>query len=139
TSLAMSGATEDDSGLASGLVNTTQQIGPAFGLAVLATLAAARTASMLSHGQGEPVALVGGYRLAFGVGAALVVAALAVATLVLKQREDRHNFGLRAAAETVPRSEERAERLKRCRAARNERSGAVQAALKREAPRERRS
>jgi EmrB/QacA subfamily drug resistance transporter len=92
TSLAMSGATENDSGLASGLVNTTQQIGAAFGLAVLATLAASRTASLLSHGQGETVALVGGYRLAFGVGAALVVGAIAVATLVLKQREDRHNF-----------------------------------------------
>jgi EmrB/QacA subfamily drug resistance transporter len=92
TSLAMSGATEDDSGLASGLVNTTQQIGAAFGLAVLATLAAGRTTSLLSQGQGDAVALVGGYRLAFGVGAALVVAALVVSTLVLKQREDRHNF-----------------------------------------------
>jgi EmrB/QacA subfamily drug resistance transporter len=91
TSLAMSGATEDDSGLASGLVNTTQQIGAAFGLAVLATLAASRTADLIGAGATPTAALVGGYRLAFGVGAALVVAALVVATLVLKQREDRHN------------------------------------------------
>jgi EmrB/QacA subfamily drug resistance transporter len=115
TSLAMSGATENDSGLASGLVNTTQQIGAAFGLAVLATLAASRTASLRSHGQGETVALVGGYRLAFGVGAGLVVAAIVVATLVLNRPQDRYNFRLRAAVETVPRSEERAER---CRAGR---------------------
>jgi EmrB/QacA subfamily drug resistance transporter len=92
TSLAMSGATGDDAGLASGLVNTTQQIGAAFGLAVLATLAAARTAGLVAQGTPETAALVGGYRLAFGVGAALVVAALAVALLVLTQREDRHNF-----------------------------------------------
>jgi EmrB/QacA subfamily drug resistance transporter len=92
TSLAMSGATENDSGLASGLVNTTQQIGAAFGLAVLATLAASRTAALVGAGATPTAALVGGYRLAFGVGAALVVAALLVALLVLKQREDRHNF-----------------------------------------------
>jgi EmrB/QacA subfamily drug resistance transporter len=85
TSLAMSGATESDSGLASGLVNTTQQIGAAFGLAVLATLAASRTASLLSAGATPTAALVGGYRLAFGVGAGLVVAALLVAALVLRR------------------------------------------------------
>jgi EmrB/QacA subfamily drug resistance transporter len=93
TSLAMSGATGDDSGLASGLVNTTQQIGAAFGLAVLATLAAARTAGLVAQGTPETAALVSGYRLAFGVGAALVLGALAVALLVLSHRKDRHNVG----------------------------------------------
>ncbi len=85
TSLAMSGATEDDSGLASGLVNTAQQVGAAFGLAVLATLAASRTADLIGAGATPTAALVGGYRLAFGVGAALVVTALTVALAVLRR------------------------------------------------------
>jgi MFS family permease len=101
TSLAMSGATENDSGLASGLVNTTQQIGAAFGLAVLATLAASRTADLIGAGATPTAALVGGYRLAFGVGAGLVVAAIVVALLVLNQPKDRHNLPEVVASERV--------------------------------------
>jgi EmrB/QacA subfamily drug resistance transporter len=92
TSLAMSDATERDSGLASGLVNTTQQIGAAFGLAVLATLAASRTDHLIASGATPVTALVGGYRLAFGIGAGLVVAAIAVATLILNRPQDRHDL-----------------------------------------------
>ena len=79
--LAMSGATPSDAGLASGLVNTTVQVGGALGLAVLATLASSR-----SHGHSDPAALTSGYRLAFAVGAALVVVALAVAVSVIEAR-----------------------------------------------------
>nr|WP_264081243.1 MFS transporter [Streptomyces spectabilis] len=84
TSLAMSGARADDAGLASGLFNTTQQIGSALGVAVLSTLAASRTESLLASGHPRAEALTSGYHLAFGVGAALLATALLVAATVLR-------------------------------------------------------
>ncbi|MDX3056436.1 MFS transporter [Streptomyces sp. NE06-03E] len=84
TALGMSGAGEDDAGLASGLFNTTQQIGMAVGVAVLTTLAAARTDRMLGQGHGRAEALTAGYRLAFTVGTGLLVTAFGVALLVLR-------------------------------------------------------
>jgi EmrB/QacA subfamily drug resistance transporter len=82
--LAMSGAHQDDAGLASGLVNTTMQVGGALGLAAIATLASSRTASLLSGGDAEAQALTGGFHLAFLVGAGLVVAAIGIALSVLE-------------------------------------------------------
>jgi EmrB/QacA subfamily drug resistance transporter len=82
--LAMSGATSRDSGLASGLVNTTLQVGGALGLAVLATLASTRTQNEVADGESLAGALVSGYQLAFLIGAVLVVAAIAVALTVLR-------------------------------------------------------
>ncbi|MCX5411097.1 MFS transporter [Streptomyces sp. NBC_00059] len=84
TSLGMSGAGKDDAGLASGLFNTTQQIGMAIGVAVLTTLAAARTDRLLGEGHSRAEALTGGYQLAFTIGTGLLVAAFAVAFLVLR-------------------------------------------------------
>ena len=81
--LAMSGATQRDSGLASGLVNTTQQVGGALGLAVLATLSTTRTDTLLANGEPGAAALTGGYHLAFTVAAFLAVSALVVAAAVL--------------------------------------------------------
>jgi EmrB/QacA subfamily drug resistance transporter len=82
--LAMSGATPEDSGLASGLVNTTQQVGGALGLAVVATLSANRTDALLGSGESTNAALLGGYHLAFGVGAGLVILAIGLAVTVLR-------------------------------------------------------
>ncbi|MCY0924693.1 MFS transporter [Streptomyces sp. H27-H1] len=84
TTLGMSGADERDAGLASGLFNTTQQIGMALGVAALSTLAAARTDSLLGTGLDRAEALTSGYHLAFGIGAGLMVTALAVAATLVR-------------------------------------------------------
>ncbi|MFD4228139.1 MFS transporter [Streptomyces sp. NPDC058545] len=84
TSLGMSDAKADDAGLASGLFNTTQQIGMAVGIALLSTLAASRTDELLAHGQSRAAALTGGYHLAFMVGAGFLVVAFVVALGVLR-------------------------------------------------------
>ncbi|MFC0843355.1 MFS transporter [Streptomyces noboritoensis] len=84
TALGMSGSDERDAGLASGLFNTTQQIGAALGVAVLSTLAASRTETLGAAGDSPARALTGGLHLAFGVGAALLLAALVVAATLLR-------------------------------------------------------
>jgi EmrB/QacA subfamily drug resistance transporter len=82
--LAMSGATQSDAGLASGLVNTTVQVGAALGLAALATLATGRSETLRDAGDSTAAALNGGYHLAYVIGAGLVLAAIAVALTVLQ-------------------------------------------------------
>ena len=93
--LAMSGATAEDAGLASGLISTTAQVGGALGLAVLATLSASRSSALIGSGEPTATALTSGYHLAFGIGAALVLVAIVVAVTVLQPER-------RAEQETQP-------------------------------------
>jgi EmrB/QacA subfamily drug resistance transporter len=81
---AMSEVSPADSGLASGVVNTAFMMGGALGLAVLASAAAARTASMEAAGAQLPLALTGGYNLAFLVGAVFAAAAGLIGALLLR-------------------------------------------------------
>ncbi|MDQ6884141.1 MAG: MFS transporter [Candidatus Dormibacteraeota bacterium] len=84
--IAMADAGPADAGLASGILNTSGQVGAALGLAVLATLAASRTVSLLRNGSGTAAALAGGYHLAWLIGAALVVVTFALAITLFRER-----------------------------------------------------
>jgi EmrB/QacA subfamily drug resistance transporter len=86
TLLATTNVAHEDAGLASGIFNTSQQIGGALGLAVLSTLAASRTASLAADGVARPEALIGGYHVAFAVGAAFLAAGLVVLLLGIRKR-----------------------------------------------------
>jgi EmrB/QacA subfamily drug resistance transporter len=92
-SLAMSDVDRTEAGLASGLVNTTAQVGAALGLAVLATLSSEHSDALVDDGQSTAQALTSGYHLAFWIGAALVLGAIVVALTVLTpdaEREEAH-------------------------------------------------
>jgi MFS family permease len=87
TGMAMSAATPADSGVASGLYNTTVQVGGAIGLAALTALATSRTGHLTAAGAGPAEALTGGYHLAF-LGAA-TTSAVAVGLAVVLLRPER--------------------------------------------------
>ncbi len=81
---AMSGVAPTESGLASGVVNTAFMMGGALGLAVLASLAAARTDALAASGDGRLEALTGGYHAAFLAGALFLVAAAVISGTLLR-------------------------------------------------------
>jgi len=85
TIVAMADATPSDSGLASGLLNTTMQVGASLGLAILATLSSTRTGQLLADGRSLTAALSGGYHLAWAIGAGLTLLAIALAATVLRR------------------------------------------------------
>jgi EmrB/QacA subfamily drug resistance transporter len=83
---AMSDVAPEESGLASGLVNTSFMMGGALGLAILASVAASRTSSLKSGGEGATAALTGGYHAAFLGGALFALSAVALGVGLLRSR-----------------------------------------------------
>jgi hypothetical protein len=84
---AMSEVEPQDSGLASGIVNTSFMMGGALGLAALASIADSRKTHLLSTGEDLPSALTGGYHAAFLVAAIMALAAAAIGGLLLRNHE----------------------------------------------------
>jgi EmrB/QacA subfamily drug resistance transporter len=97
TIAAVSGISPDDSGLASGLINTSQQIGGALGLAVLATIANTRTEDLVTASRGNPAALPGaltdGFNVAFLAGAGFAVLGIVAALVMIRTADSRALVG----------------------------------------------
>jgi EmrB/QacA subfamily drug resistance transporter len=87
--LAMADVPPADAGLGSGITNVSQQIGGALGLAILSTVAANHTKSLLAAGDGYTSSLIGGYHVAFLTGAAAIGAGVVLALALLRPRNPR--------------------------------------------------
>ncbi len=98
----VSGVEGHEAGLASGLINTSQQIGGALGLAILATVANSRTEDVVANGNPVPVALTEGFQNAFGVGAVLAVAGAAAAVFLISSKASREHAEAAQRGEVEP-------------------------------------
>jgi EmrB/QacA subfamily drug resistance transporter len=104
--LAMSDATPSDSGLASGLLNTTSQVGAALGLAILATVSTGRTGQLLAAGDGAAAALSGGYHFVWAISAGVILVTIVLAATVLAPEQTAATAGAPAEAECAREPEE---------------------------------
>jgi hypothetical protein len=82
---ALTGVTERDAGVASGLLNTSQNLGGAIGVAVASSIAASRFNTLVHHGYGTAAALTGGFHLALWVCGATALAAIPVASVLIRR------------------------------------------------------
>jgi hypothetical protein len=108
TVAAVAGVRSDEAGLASGLINTSQQIGGALGLAILAAIATAKTGDVLAGAGGGPAAqaeaLTQGFARAFEVGAGFAVVGAILALVLISGRDSREHAeaAQRGEVESVP-------------------------------------
>jgi EmrB/QacA subfamily drug resistance transporter len=84
---ALAGVRQAEAGIASGLINTSQQIGGAVGIALLSTIAISRTEDEVAAGVAVPQALTSGFQLAFWVGAGIAIAGVVAALTLIRQEE----------------------------------------------------
>ena len=84
---ALAGVSQAEAGIASGLINTSQQIGGAVGIALLSTIAVSRTENEVAAGTAVPQALTSGFQLAFWVGAGIALAGVVAALALIRQEE----------------------------------------------------
>jgi EmrB/QacA subfamily drug resistance transporter len=97
--IAMADVPASDAGLGSGIINVSQQVAGALGLAVLGTIASNHSKALEAHGQALASSLVSGYHLAFAIGAASVLVAIVTALVVLRPLARRAAAGAASAAE----------------------------------------
>jgi EmrB/QacA subfamily drug resistance transporter len=84
---ALAGVAEEEQGLASGLINTSQQVGGALGIAILSTVATTRAENLIAAGTAPPAAFVDGFQLAFWVAAGFGVAGIVAALTLVRGRD----------------------------------------------------
>jgi len=108
---AVSGVDNTEAGLAGGLINMSQQVGGAVGLALLSTIATWRTTSLLHQGTSSPAALTSGFRTGFLVAAVLTLVAAAAAYAMLRGTLGASRAPSRSSRPTNPRSPPDAVRL----------------------------
>jgi EmrB/QacA subfamily drug resistance transporter len=87
TIAAVAGTKREEAGLASGLINTSQQIGGAVGIAILSTIAVTKTDNALATGTAPPVALTDGFQAAFWAGAAIAFLGVLVSLFLIRGRD----------------------------------------------------